>query len=67
MADVLLQGLGDQLTFDPASAQGGIGLVGMTERVFAFAGKIDVRSAPGQGTRVEVVLPVARTEPDAPA
>lgn len=37
---------------------GHFGLIGMAERVQRFGGTLDVNSAPGQGTRVEIALPV---------
>jgi signal transduction histidine kinase len=36
----------------------GLGLLGMEERVKQLAGKLDVESAPGKGTRVRVTLPL---------
>jgi signal transduction histidine kinase/ligand-binding sensor domain-containing protein len=38
------------------SKSGGFGLLGIAERVELFGGKLDVRSAPGQGTTVRVKL-----------
>jgi signal transduction histidine kinase/ligand-binding sensor domain-containing protein len=54
--------------FDVAgSARAGhFGLVGMRERAERLGGKLTVNSRPGQGSTVEVVLPRAETEPDAP-
>jgi signal transduction histidine kinase len=48
--------------FDPAHggrllAEGHFGLAGMRERVTFVGGHFDVRSAPGQGTTVEVAIP----------
>jgi signal transduction histidine kinase len=43
--------------FDPAAAGGGVGLVGMRERVEGLGGRIEVRSQHGKGTRVEVMVP----------
>jgi signal transduction histidine kinase len=48
--------------FDPALgtrllAEGHFGLAGMRERVTFVGGHFDVRSAPGQGTTVEVAIP----------
>jgi signal transduction histidine kinase len=48
--------------FDPARAtrlveEGHFGLAGMRERVTFVGGRFDVRSAPGQGTTVEVAIP----------
>jgi signal transduction histidine kinase len=42
--------------FDPAAESTGFGLPGMRERAELFDGKLAVRSAPGQGTRVEVTF-----------
>ncbi|MEP7358176.1 MAG: GAF domain-containing protein [Anaerolineales bacterium] len=52
----------DGLGFDPAAApapgrDGGLGLVGIRERVDHLGGTFNIESAPGQGTRVAVVLP----------
>jgi signal transduction histidine kinase len=44
--------------FDPAVAQGGVGLVGMRERVEELGGKIEVSSRPGNGTEVTVWVPL---------
>jgi signal transduction histidine kinase len=50
----------DGVGFDPAEAarRGGIGLIGMRERVAWLGGRFDVASAPGAGTRVRVELPL---------
>ncbi|HWJ93995.1 MAG TPA: ATP-binding protein, partial [Telluria sp.] len=45
--------------FDPAQVSEGIGIIGMRERVFALDGRIEVRSQPGQGTVVEIALPLS--------
>jgi len=45
--------------FDPSAPGGaGFGLLGMRERVMSFDGLFDVASAPGQGTRIRVALPL---------
>lgn len=36
----------------------GIGLLGMRERIRSLGGKFEVRSSPGQGTRIEALLPL---------
>jgi signal transduction histidine kinase len=54
MAEVTDDGRG----FDPEAAQGGVGLVGMSERVEGLGGKIEVRSPPGGGTKVMVRVPL---------
>jgi PAS domain S-box-containing protein len=49
--------------FDPAqlsageAGQRGLGLAGMYERLGLFDGQVDVRSAPGEGTQVTLLLP----------
>jgi two-component system, NarL family, sensor histidine kinase UhpB len=45
--------------FDPATAReaGGLGLPGMKERVLKIRGRLEIESAPGQGTRVSVKVP----------
>ena len=50
----------DGCGFDPAGVAAGehFGLVGMRERVAALHGMLDVDSAPGEGTRITVHLPL---------
>jgi len=36
----------------------GLGLLGMRERAAAVGGKMNIDSAPGEGTRIEVILPI---------
>jgi signal transduction histidine kinase len=44
--------------FDVIAAMGrGVGLVSMVERVEAAGGSLDIRSAPGAGTRVTATMP----------
>ena len=50
--------------FDPGSARAGIGLVGMRERVEGLGGKLEVRSHPGEGTKITVRVPVGGGTPD---
>ena len=50
--------------FEPATRrgptrQGGLGLYGMHERAELVGGILEVESAPGQGTRVTAIIPVA--------
>jgi two-component system sensor histidine kinase UhpB len=40
-----------------AAGQRGLGLSSVSERLRLFDGQVDVRSAPGQGTRVTLLLP----------
>lgn len=57
---VRLQVSDDGSGFDPAGVTsrdgGGFGLISMRERAHAVGGSFDVRSRPGSGTRVDVVL-----------
>lgn len=43
--------------FDPGARATGFGLTGMRERVAGLGGTLDLRSAPGQGTRISAVFP----------
>ena len=49
--------------FDPTVAQGGVGLVGMRERVEELGGEIEVSSRPGEGTEVTVRVPLEGDTP----
>lgn len=60
----------DGCGFDPAGIAAGehFGLVGMRERVAALHGTLDIDSAPGEGTRITVHLPLpARAATESPA
>jgi signal transduction histidine kinase len=46
--------------FEPATAASGRGLKNMRHRAHEVGARVDVRSAPGQGTHVILVLPLAR-------
>lgn len=52
----------DGVGFDPNLAQsaqsGGLGLLGMRERIRAVGGSLRIESAPGQGTRVSMSVPI---------
>ncbi len=50
----------DGVGFDPTAATTGFGLAGMRERAELLGGEVSVQSAPGDGTTISVVLPVAR-------
>jgi two-component system CheB/CheR fusion protein len=49
---------------DTASARGGLGLLGMSDRVAAVGGSFSVESAAGKGTTIKVAIPLER--PPAP-
>lgn len=58
---ILDDGRGFQVRRDERGRlKGGFGLSGIAERVRILGGRIDVVSAPGQGTRLEVAVPVSR-------
>jgi len=57
--DMHLQVCDDGCGYDPSHQRVGIGISGMRERVALLGGKISIRSEPGQGTKVEVSLPVS--------
>ena len=44
--------------FDPGQPGGGYGLPGMRARAEEAGGRLEVRSSPGGGTTVSVVVPV---------
>lgn len=48
----------DGAGFDPASPRRGTGLLGIRERADALHGRVRLRSAPGEGTSVELILPL---------
>ena len=48
----------DGCGFDAARATQGLGLLGAAERAAALGGRIDVTSAPGQGARLRMALPL---------
>jgi signal transduction histidine kinase len=45
--------------FDASATRRGTGLQGMADRVDAIGGTLDVRSTPGQGTRVQGEIKLA--------
>lgn len=65
---VLIEVIDDGRGFDPvqgteADLTGrGLGLLGMRERIELCDGEITIQSAPGQGTRVRVQVPIPATE-----
>lgn len=50
----------DGLGFEPEAQSAGYGLVGMNERITLAEGTLAIRTEPGQGTAIEVELPVRR-------
>jgi signal transduction histidine kinase len=57
----------DGVGFDPGQPAGGYGLPGMRARVDEAGGCLDVRSSPGGGTTVSVLVPAPSTGPAGPA
>src|ERR671913_4798 len=50
--EVLAEVVDDGRGFDPLSVRAGVGLSAMRERIEGLGGKIEVRSRPGEGTKV---------------
>jgi len=48
----------DGCGFDVTQASNGFGLIGLRERVESLGGRMTMNSAPGEGTRLEFLLPV---------
>jgi signal transduction histidine kinase len=53
----------DGAGFDPATTPRGAGLTNMADRLAVLGGDIEVRSTPGQGTKVNGRVPVGALEP----
>ena len=51
--------------FEPATPRAGLGLVGMRERANLIGGRVEVRSAPGGGTQVEICIPLQKEKANA--
>jgi two-component system sensor histidine kinase UhpB len=47
---------------EPLAATTGLGLVGMRERVAAYAGELTIERVPGGGTRIAAMLPIASAD-----
>ena len=55
--------------FDPEvvhASRNGLGLFGIQQRLTYIGGKMEVESAPGQGTRVSLLVPPEKTRKEAP-
>lgn len=55
----------DPLAMEAKSEQGGFGLFSVKERMQAMGGRLDVKSRPGEGTRITMSLPLAKRQPAA--
>ena len=51
----------DGCGFDPGTARTGSGLANMRDRIDAVGGRLELRSAPGEGARLEVRVPARRS------
>jgi signal transduction histidine kinase len=60
---VLTEVTDDGRGFDPSSILPGVGLSAMSERVEILGGKMEVRSRPGEGTKVSVRVPLGDGTP----
>jgi signal transduction histidine kinase len=59
----ILEILDDGCGFDPlAPGEGGMGLGNMRQRMEQIGGRLDITSAPGQGTRIAAVVRLGETE-----
>jgi two-component system sensor histidine kinase UhpB len=56
--EIVLRVIDNGCGFDLGVARRGLGLLGMRERVKALEGTLEIKTAPGAGTQVEVHLPV---------
>ena len=43
---------------DKIRERNGLGVISMRERLRALGGRLSIKSAPGEGTRVEAVAPI---------
>ncbi|MDF5726045.1 MAG: ATP-binding protein [Rhizonema sp. PD37] len=55
---IILKLQDDGIGFDPKLPHSGFGLKGMAERVQMLGGELKVKSTPGQGTHIQVTLPL---------
>lgn len=65
--DLCLMIIDNGIGFDPESVPsgqsgGGLGLIGIRERVESFGGMVEFDSQPGNGTRVRIAVPLHRTK-----
>jgi glucose-6-phosphate-specific signal transduction histidine kinase len=52
-----------QTGFDDAIVKRGLGTIGIAERAFALGGTAELRTGPGEGTTVEVGIPIPHCSP----
>jgi signal transduction histidine kinase len=53
----------DGMGFDPAQTRGGLGLRNIQERMARLQGRLAITSAPGNGTRLDAVIPLPMEAP----
>ena len=53
-----IEDTGDGFDLNEAKGKGGLGLISMEERVRLVSGKFTIKSQPGEGTTVEVFVPL---------
>jgi signal transduction histidine kinase len=57
-AQLIVEDDGRGFDSSATSAEGHYGLVGISERVKLMGGKLQINSSPGDGTRLEVIIPM---------
>jgi NarL family two-component system sensor histidine kinase LiaS len=63
-ATMLLTIEDDGVGFDAAELDGpGLGLIGIRQRTMQCGGRFNVTTAPGKGTKLEIILPVRPPQP----
>jgi signal transduction histidine kinase len=55
---------GDGFDLNEVKGKGGLGLISMEERVRLINGRFTIQSQPGEGTTVEVFVPLPRVAPE---
>jgi len=63
LATIEDNGGGFDLKSASVTPHAGLGILGMRERAAALGGRLDIQSAPGQGSRLTLHLPLAATQP----
>ncbi len=67
LSEATLTVMDDGSGFDPDVQPAGLGLAGMQERMRLIGGRVEVRSAPGMGTRVMAAVPYQPSASPTPA
>jgi signal transduction histidine kinase len=66
-ASLRVEVVDDGAGFDPVRGKEGHGFLNMRDRLGAIGGTLQVTSAPGRGTRLEIAIPAAPVATDPPA